>query len=229
MIVKLLLILAVLALAFGGLHKYRKLPPARQRAFLIKMAIFGLAGILLLGVFTGRMHWFGAIIAALLPILKIGLNTLMRVLPLWLNSTGGVASFKTEHLDVTIAVRSGQLSGSVIKGPCAGKTIAGLTEEDLQELENYYRDRDSKSYYLIRFARKGQTFGGSQQQQPPPPSFTNPGREEALQILGLTGNPSRDEIIAAHRRLINKLHPDRGGSDFLAARVNQARDILLKE
>jgi len=119
------------------------------------------------------------------------------------------------------------LDGSVIKGPYAGKPIAELNDKQLTELEQYYRERDLKSYYLIRFARKGAAFSGKQ--QPPPPSFANPGRDEAMQILGLTGNPSREEIIAAHRRLINKLHPDRGGSDFLAARVNQARDILLKE
>jgi DnaJ-class molecular chaperone with C-terminal Zn finger domain len=229
MILKLLLVIAVLLLLFGGLRKYKKLPPERQRALLIKIAVFGLAGILLVGVATGRMHWFGAVIAALLPILKFGLHTVMRVMPLWLQRTGGVASFKTEHLDVTIVIRTGQLNGSVIKGPCAGKAIGELTEDDLQELENYYRDCDMKSYYLIRFARKGQTFGANQQPPPPPPSFGNPGRDEALQILGLSDNPSREEIIAAHRRLINKLHPDRGGSDFLAARVNQARDILLKE
>lgn len=227
MILKLLLVLAVLALLFGGIHKYKTLPAARKRAFLMKMAVFGLAGILLLGVITGRMHWFGAVVAALLPMFKFGFHTLMRVMPLWLHRTGGTASFKTDHLDVTITVQSGQLSGSVIKGPCAGKTIAELTENDIQELENYYRDRDKKSYYLIRFARKGQTFSGGQRQASPP--FASPGRDEALQILGLSGNPSREEIIAAHRRLINKLHPDRGGSDFLAARVNQARDILLKD
>ena len=226
MILKLLLILAALAFLFGGIHKYKKMPADRKRAFLMKMAVFGLAGILLLGVLTGRMHWFGAVIAALLPMFKFGFHTLMRIVPLWMHRTGGTASFKTDHLDVIIAVQSGQLSGSVIKGPCAGKSIAELSENDIKELENYYRERDKKSYYLIRFARKGQTFGGGQQASPP---FASPGRDEALQILGLSGDPSREEIIAAHRRLINKLHPDRGGSDFLAARVNQARDILLKD
>lgn len=225
MILKLLLILAAFAFLFGGIHKYKKMPADRKRAFLMKMAVFGLAGILLLGVLTGRMHWFGAVVAALLPMFKFGFHTLMRVLPLWMHRTGGTASFKTDHLDVTIAVQSGQLSGSVIKGPYAGKSIAELSENDIKELENYYRERDKKSYYLIRFARKGQTSGGGQQASPP---FASPGRDEALQILGLSGDPSREEIIAAHRRLINKLHPDRGGSDFLAARVNQARDILLK-
>lgn len=227
MILKLLFILAALAFLFGGIHKYKKMPADRKRAFLMKMVVFGLAAILLLGVLTGRMHWFGAVVAALLPLFKFGFHTLMRVVPLWLHRTGGTASFKTDHLDVTIAVQSGQLSGSIIKGPHAGKQIAELSEDDIRELENYYRERDKKSYYLIRFARKGQTFNSGQQQASPP--FVSPGREEALQILGLSGSPSRDEIIAAHRRLINKLHPDRGGSDFLAARVNQARDILLKD
>lgn len=228
MILKLLLILAALAFLFGGIQKYKKMSAPRKRAFLMKATVFGLAGVLLLGVITGRMHWLGALLAALLPLLKFGFHTVMRIMPLWLHRTGGAASFKTEHLDVTLAVQSGQLNGSIIKGPCAGKTIADLTDDDIKELEDYYRERDKKSYYLMRFARKGQAFGGGQQQEASPP-FANPGRDEALQILGLTGNPSREEIITAHRRLINKLHPDRGGSDFLAARVNQARDILLKD
>lgn len=54
-------------------------------------------------------------------------------------------------------------------------------------------------------------------------------RSEALQILGLAEHASRDDIINAHRRLIQKMHPDRGGSDYLAARINLAKDVLLKD
>lgn len=226
MIVKLLFLVALLFLLFSGIKKYKKLSPERQRSMLLKVLIFGLAGVLLIGVITGRMHWMGAVIAGILPLLKFGIQTAMRLLPLWLSRSGGVASFKTEHLNVQITVQSGQVRGSIIQGPCAGKNIEDLTDDELTELENYYRDRDIKSYYLIRFARKGHKFSGTQQQAP---SFANPSRDEALQILGLSGNPTREEIIAAHRRLINKLHPDRGGSNFLAARVNQARDILLND
>lgn len=61
------------------------------------------------------------------------------------------------------------------------------------------------------------------------PARTGLSREEALQVLGLEPGASREEIQAAHRRLIQRLHPDRGGSGYLAARLNEARDRLLED
>ncbi len=52
-------------------------------------------------------------------------------------------------------------------------------------------------------------------------------RQEALDILGLREGASKADIRAAHRRLMLAAHPDHGGSDWLAARINQARDVLL--
>lgn len=54
-------------------------------------------------------------------------------------------------------------------------------------------------------------------------------RSEALEVLGLEGRPGRDEIIAAHRRLMQRVHPDRGGSKFLAQQLNEAKARLLDE
>lgn len=71
--------------------------------------------------------------------------------------------------------------------------------------------------------------GASQQQQrqPPPRRAGNMTREEAYQVLGLRPGASAAEIRAAHHRLMRGAHPDSGGSDWLASRINQARDVLL--
>lgn len=68
-----------------------------------------------------------------------------------------------------------------------------------------------------------------QQQQPTPPHQDRILTEhDALQLLGLKPGASREEIIRAHKRLMQKVHPDRGGNDYLASQINAARDLLLK-
>jgi DnaJ homolog subfamily C member 19 len=54
-------------------------------------------------------------------------------------------------------------------------------------------------------------------------------RGEALEVLGLGSQPTREEVLAAHRRLIQKLHPDRGGSNYLAQQLNEAKERLLED
>lgn len=74
----------------------------------------------------------------------------------------------------------------------------------------------------------------SSTQEPPKPPPASMALQEALDILGLTGDIGKGDISEsmvqdAHRRLIQKLHPDRGGNDYLAAKINQARDLLLEK
>lgn len=65
----------------------------------------------------------------------------------------------------------------------------------------------------------------------PPPTHNNPTitATVAREILGLSGNPTRAEIVAAHRKLMQRNHPDQGGSTYIAAQLNEARDLLLNE
>lgn len=69
--------------------------------------------------------------------------------------------------------------------------------------------------------------GGQQRRTPPPKGSAAMSRKEALNVLGLEERASEADIRAAHRRLIQQTHPDKGGTSYLAAKINEAKDVLL--
>lgn len=76
--------------------------------------------------------------------------------------------------------------------------------------------------FILPYLRKAEEAQGRSRHAPGSMS-----KEEARLILGVLAEATAEEIKEAHRRLITKNHPDKGGSDYLAAKVNQARDVLL--
>jgi hypothetical protein len=78
-----------------------------------------------------------------------------------------------------------------------------------------------------RWHQGGFGFGSAGTAPPPPRQSSSMSKQEAYEVLGLKPGADADAIQAAHRRLMRKAHPDAGGSDWLASRVNQARDVLL--
>lgn len=128
---------------------------------------------------------------------------------------------------------SGEIGGEVLEGPFAGKALSDLSLDNLISLYKQCLMQDGESASLLKayldrvHGDEWQSGVGAQDQQQPPASDTRLNEEEAYRILGLAMGASKQEVIDAHRRLIQKLHPDRGGSDYLAAKINQAKDFLL--
>lgn len=223
----------VIFYAFVKLWRAWKATPENKRKPLtIKIVIGVVVASVILAAALGKVHPISALLAALVPLARFGFGAAMRFFPMWMQRSGGVASFKTEYLNIQFHIQQARIDGEVIKGPHEGKQLGELTDTELDELASFYEGKDSKSFYLIRAYKKqgrGQQGAFGQGQNQTPPSFGDPALEEALEILGLEGEPTKEEIISAHRKLINKLHPDRGGSAFLASRVNQARDVLIRQ
>ncbi|KAF0105745.1 MAG: DnaJ-class molecular chaperone with C-terminal Zn finger domain [Rhodospirillaceae bacterium] len=135
----------------------------------------------------------------------------------------------TAFLKAWIDHASGDVGGTVLAGRFSGRTLDQLMDAELLDLRvECAADADSLRVleaYLDR--RLGADWRKTQHTPPPRGSRTDMTREEALAVLGLAEGASVDDIRSAHRRLIQRMHPDVGGTADLAARINRAKDVLL--
>lgn len=229
------LLLIVIACVFlYGYSHYKSQTPKMRRKLLGKYIVYGLIlAAVTLAVF-GKLHWIGALIALMFPLVRhLGLLAL-RHLPVmdWLKKQRFAnPTLTTRFVRINVNMANGTMTGEVLEGEFQGKTLESLSEEELQTLLAHCREQDAESgrllnaYLQFRF-RRGASGGDSRQSDAPVSG--NIDRHEALQILGLKSDASEKDIVLAHRRLMQKVHPDRGGSDYLAAKINQAKDFLLK-
>jgi len=151
----------------------------------------------------------------------------------------GLSRIRTAMLDMEIAPRSGVMSGTVLAGPDAGHTLAGLDLTRLQRLYSICLENDGdgarllEMYFDSRFPRwrdTGQHEGNARGRSAGGLRAASIGmtEQEACEILGLLPQASAHDIRRAHRTLMKKFHPDHGGATEIAARVNQAKDILMR-
>jgi DnaJ-domain-containing protein 1 len=148
-------------------------------------------------------------------------------------STGQVSHVRTAFLEMELDHDTGAMRGRVLAGTYQGASLDSLDQAALIKLLSEVDDdsRDLLTAYLDRMApgwreqAQHDAAGGSDSRSAGSGKMTE---QEAYQILGLKPGASNEEITRAHRTLIKKLHPDQGGTTYLAARINEAKDVLLR-
>ncbi len=210
------------------------------------LLIGGIIAIAAFFVLTGRVAWGIAALPALLPWF-IRLRRAARTAKAFhrMSQRGGgrpsgqTSAVNTRYLHMELDHDSGAMWGTVVSGAYAGTDLHNLDDRAIVQLLDECRGSDPESAqileaYLDRERPYWRDAAGAQQGDThrSDPSASNSGamsRAEAYEILGLEDGAPADTVREAHRRLIGHLHPDKGGSTLLAAKVNQAKDVLLSD
>lgn len=213
----------------------------RQKYFKLAL-LYGGAGILLVLILTGRLPAIFALTVAAIPWIQriIMLRSAYNMFRSWQggpvpgSKPGQTSDVKTKTLQMTLDHDSGTISGTVISGRFKGQSLDDLNIEQLAELMIACRQKDPQSASILEtYLDRMRTDEWEEyvrehaEEQAPSADADEMTREEALEILGLDESATKDDIIEAHRVLMQRNHPDRGGSTWLAARINRAKDILL--
>ena len=211
-----------------------------QVLFLIMAALLIVAVLVAMGRLPAQfilapLGGLGAFLVRFLP-------TLMRLLPFWQvlmsrraasqpKRSGQNSTIRTEFLEMLLDHDSGEMSGTVLAGQHKGQQLNDMTLEALLGLLlECQPDSDSQQVleaYLDRYQQNWREQASASSRVPPSDTEAPMSRQLAMEILGLTDAASEADIIHAHREMMRRLHPDRGGSDYLAKKINAAKDCLI--
>ncbi len=165
----------------------------------------------------------------------LGLGHLAGIELPWASSRKITKSkIQTRILSVDLDHSDGKIQGTVISGQFNGQSLSQLNQTQLLDLLEECFAAGDQSPQLLQ-AYLDTTHPQWRQNYHGDTASTGPGynnnaamdEAEALAVLGLNNGASKKQIITAHRKLMKQYHPDHGGSDYLAAKINQAKDFLL--
>lgn len=242
MIIRLFIaILVIVALSYA-FNQFRRQPKAKRKKLSLKFALYLLGGVILLLIATGRVHWITAVFAGIIPFMSRLIPLAIRIMPFLSQvqkqrmagrmAWGNTSTMQTRFLKLELDQDSGTIRGEILSGLFAGKTLAQLSHSEAQQLLDYYQTHDRESQNLLFAYLQHRQQGDSFQRSGGAESASRNGgmsRSEALEVLGLEEGASQADIVAAHKKLMQRLHPDRGGSNYLAVKVNQAKTLLSQK
>ncbi len=132
---------------------------------------------------------------------------------------------------------SGRMEGKCFRGRFAGRNLSSLRNAELLQLLEEIRATDTQGAALLEayldrrcqaWRERGTADATREEPKQPRDRAGRMSRKEAYDVLGLKPGATEAEMRVAHRRLMMKLHPDQGGSTYLAARINEAKEVLLR-
>ncbi len=222
----------------------------RQLSKLAAGAAIALLAVLLLLTATGRLHWLAALLAGLLPLARWVFGLVAG--PLvgnWLRRIFGSGTFSgfgsrpgaadpgvgappkastvaTADLKMTLHHETGEMDGEALTGSLAGQRLSDL---DLAALQGWRKELANADSLQLLDAYLDRRFPGWTDAPRADAAAAGAAMDEtqALAVLGLAPGASEEDVVDAHRRLMQKLHPDRGGTDYLAATLNRAKAVLV--
>lgn len=224
-----------LVIVIGGwwmLKTFANSQPAKVRGLVRNVsgwAVIAFAGFLTLrGAFNVAMPLFA------LGVGLLGQNALFPNGMPWNRKTPGQSSkVATSLLSMQLDHDSGRMDGDVLGGSLKGRKLSSLTLAEARRLHAECARAGDQSRALLeawieRSHPEWRESWGGERASPSTAMSVKMTRAEALAILGLKDGASTDDIKTAHRRLMKAAHPDLGGSDYLAAKINEAKEYLLQ-
>jgi hypothetical protein len=221
----------VLVLVLWALNAYSKADP-KMLAKLLPSA-GGIGALALAGFLGFRGHMETAIPLGLFGLGMLGWGPFAAtgMFKRTQKTPGQISRVRSAFVEMELDHDSGAMTGRILAGLHEGKSLEALDittllgllpqiDEESRALLAAYLDRREPSWR--ENAQSGSSAGNG---------ATRSGKmteEEAYQILGVEVGASAEEIGRAHRTLMKKLHPDQGGSTYLAAQINEAKEVLLR-
>ena len=230
----LLALVLLVGVAFGVAWFLRANPSSLTRLLrLILLIVGGIGGV---GLLILAVRFLPSLLPELFGLAGLIIATLIAR-AVRRRSSGGFSSpgttpqrteVSTAYLQAWIEHATGDVGGTVLSGRFGGRALDSLADHELVALHGECAaDADSLKVLEAYLDRRLGADWRTAHHSSPAGSGTDMTREEALAVLGLAEGATQDEIRATYRRLIQRMHPDVGGSADLAARINRAKDTLL--
>lgn len=222
------LIFLLIFLAVGVYWMLLNMTPKQIAAVLIKSAPIALMAVGGLLTLVGR-----GVIGFPMVLLGLSLWRRFRSMRPPTSSNGRKSTVRSVYLEMELDHDTGEMDGKVLSGRLEGSRLSSLNRSEILSLYREISDDGDSVALLESFLdRYHSDWRESDEKKDSGQSSNTSGfesmtKEEAYQILGLEPGASREEIHQAWRRLVKAVHPDSGGSAFLTAKINAARDLLL--